>query len=67
MQVIAQQGDTVDALCWRHYGSTAGVVAAVLEANPGIADHGPVLPMGLAVELPEQTTQPTTTRLQLWD
>jgi len=53
MRVIAQQGDTVDALCWRHYGRTDGTVEAVLEANAGLADYGPVLPHGLAVELPE--------------
>lgn len=31
------QNDTVDALCWRFYGRTAGVTEAVLEANPGLA------------------------------
>lgn len=67
MQVRAMQGDTVDLLCWRHYGRTAGVTEAVLEANPGLAEHGPVLPNGLAVELPDQPTQPAATRLQLWD
>ncbi|MGM7571152.1 tail protein X, partial [Klebsiella pneumoniae] len=25
MKVRAYQGDTVDALCWRHYGRTQGV------------------------------------------
>lgn len=29
---IAHQNDTVEALCWRHYGRTAGVTEAVLEA-----------------------------------
>ncbi len=67
MQVRANQGDTVDVLCWRYYGRTAGVTEQVLEANPGLAQHGPVLPMGLAVELPDQPTQPVTRRLQLWD
>lgn len=50
----AQQGDTLDALCWRTYGRTAGVVEAVLAANPGIADLGPVLPHGTRVQLPDQ-------------
>ncbi|HHX4412865.1 TPA: tail protein X, partial [Pseudomonas aeruginosa] len=27
--VIANQSDTVEALCWRHYGRTAGVTEAV--------------------------------------
>ncbi len=41
---IAHQNDTVEALCWRHYGRTAGVTEAVLEANHGLADYGPTLP-----------------------
>jgi phage tail protein X len=52
--VHAQQGDTLDALCWRVYGRTTGVVEAVLAANPGLADHGPVLPHGTPVRLPDQ-------------
>ena len=35
MKVRALQNDTVDQLCWRHYGKTAGVTEKVLEANPG--------------------------------
>lgn len=68
MRVITHQGDTVDALCYRHYGRTQGLVEAVLEKNPGLADHGPVLPHGLQVDLPDAPTQQTnTTLLQLWD
>ncbi len=63
-----QQHDTVDALCWRHYGRTAGVVEAVLDANPGLADHGVVLPAGLLVTLPEfQTAAPDRPMVNLWD
>lgn len=67
MRVRAMQRDTVDALCWRHYGRTAGVTEQVLAANPGLADHGPVLPMGLEVELLDQPTQPVKRRVQLWE
>jgi phage tail protein X len=46
MRVInARQRDTVDAIAWRYYGKTAGVVEAILQANPGLADHGPLLAM----------------------
>ncbi|SEJ71596.1 P2-like prophage tail protein X, partial [Azotobacter beijerinckii] len=51
----------------RHYGRTAGVVEAVLEANPGLADLGPILPHGQRVTLPEQAPQPQTQTVQLWD
>jgi phage tail protein X len=41
MKVRAHQYDTVDALCWRHYGRTQGVTEQVLQANPGLAEYGP--------------------------
>ncbi|TDJ76959.1 phage tail protein [Pseudomonas putida] len=67
-QKRTQQNDTVDALCWRHYGRTAGVVEAVLNANPGLADQGPVLPAGLLVTLPDQqTAAPERQTVSLWD
>ncbi|MBR7607593.1 tail protein X, partial [Klebsiella pneumoniae] len=50
MKVRAYQDDTVDALCWRHYGRTQGVTEQVLQANPGLAEHGPFLPHGLQVD-----------------
>lgn len=67
-RVIAHQGDTVDAICWRHYGRTAGVVEQVLDVNPGLADLGTVLPMGTAITLPEVATQaPQRQVVNLWD
>lgn len=68
MQVRAVQGDTVDLICWRHYGRTAGIAEQVLDANPGLADLGPVLPIGTLVTLPEQPATPVQiNRLKLWD
>lgn len=67
-RVYTHQGDTVDLLCWRHFGRTQGLVEVVLEMNPGLADYGPVLPLGLEVELPEAPDdKPKTPLLQLWD
>ncbi|AVX11504.1 tail protein X [Stutzerimonas stutzeri] len=64
----AQQGDTVDAICWRHYGRTAGVVEQVLDANPGLADLGPVIPHGTLVLLPEQAVRAEQRQMvNLWD
>ena len=66
--VRARQNDTVDALCWRHYGRTAGVTEAVLEANPGLAEHGPFLPHGTRVNLPDsQPAAPQRQVVNLWD
>lgn len=66
--LITHQHDTVDALCWRHYGRTAGVTEVVLQNNPGLADHGPVLPAGISVLLPSvQVTAPVRQQVHLWD
>lgn len=65
--VIANQGDTVDLICWREYGRTDGVTEAVLEANPGLADHGAVLPLGTQVSLPDVTPTQKQTTVTLWD
>lgn len=67
MNVIAQQGDTLDALCYRHYGRTAGVVEAVLLANPGLAEVGIILPHGTRIVLPVIDTAPASETVQLWD
>jgi phage tail protein X len=68
MQVIAQQNDTLDLLCWRHLGSTAGVVEQALQINPGIASLGALLPMGMPVSLPEQPPKASTLQMiNLWD
>lgn len=66
--VIALQGDTVDLLCLRHLGTTAGVTEAVYELNRGLADLGPILPLGRAVILPDRpATSATVATVQLWD
>ena len=62
-------GDTVDYICWRHYGTERnGTTEAVLEANIGLAERGAVLPAGVVVTLPALTTPAKTkTMIQLWD
>lgn len=52
MKVRAIQGDTVDLLCFRHYGRTQGVTEKVLEANPGLCRQV-FLEAGQEVEMPE--------------
>lgn len=66
--VIAAQGDTVDSICWDYYGRTAGVTEAVLDANPGLADLGAIIPHGTAITLPDAAPQAEQTQVvNLWN
>lgn len=61
-------GDMVDLVCWRTYGDEAGFTEAVLDANPGLADDGPILPAGVVIDLPDiapVSEAPVT--VTLWD
>jgi len=60
------EGDTVDAIAWKHYGRESAALA-ILEANPRLADHGPVLPAGVEIDLPEFVMTARTTTIRLWD
>lgn len=67
MKVIAEQGDTVDSLCWRYYGRTESVVEQVYAANVGLAAAGAILPHGYAVELPDISLPAVSETVSLWD
>ncbi len=61
-------GDVVDDVCRRFYGQEAGAVEAVLAANPGLADLGPVLPAGMVIDLPDLPRPlETIPTVRLWD
>lgn len=61
------QGDTVDAICHRYYGRTSKTVESVYQANPGLAEHGPILPAGTAVVMPVVEEKSTAETVKLWD
>ena len=64
--LTALEGDTLDRLLYRYYGTTAGLVEQALEYNPQLANL-PILPMGLIVNMPEQTASVVVKdTLQLW-
>lgn len=63
-----RQGDTLDYICWRHYGQQSGAVEAVLLANPGLADAGPVLALDTLIVLPELAKPASELQpIRLWD
>lgn len=65
--VRAHQRETLDQLCHRVLGETAGVTEQALQLNPGLAELGPALPEGTLVRLPESPPQqPRKKTIQLW-
>ncbi len=67
IEYITSQGDTVDYIAWKHYGSTEnGIVEAVLEANPGLAKNPPELVAGLVIVLPDVQTPRAEEIVTLW-
>ena len=66
-QLRTLQGESVDAICWRHYGRSLGMTEAVLQANPGLAALGLILPQGLLVTMPELPASQPKPIVQLWD
>lgn len=62
-----RDGDVLDYICWRHYRRQSGAVEAVLEANPGLADRGPVFPAGVTITLPDLPAPEATAVIRIWD
>ncbi|MCG5240470.1 tail protein X [Azospirillum doebereinerae] len=63
---VTRDGDTVDWIAWKHYGKADGAMEAVLAANHGLADAGPVLAAGLTITLPDLPTPAVERLLRIW-
>ncbi|QDH14059.1 phage tail protein [Formicincola oecophyllae] len=66
-----QQSQLLDEILWMVFGSSSdAMLASVYNANPGLADYGPILPGGLAITLPDGlgAAPPATNQaVRLWD
>ena len=62
-----RDGDMLDDICWRHYGRQSEAVEAVLDANPGLADLGPVYATGTVITLPDLPAAEAPAPVRLWD
>lgn len=68
-RLTAKAGDKLDLLIWRDAGLGPSELARVLDANPGLADLGSVLPIGAVVIVPasqQDSTTPVLPLIQLW-
>lgn len=65
--ILTVAGDHLDDLIARHYGAAvmSAALDAVLFANIGLSAHGPTLPAGLRIVLPD--IAPRTPAVRLWD
>lgn len=60
-------GDMLDAIAWRHYGSSSGYVESILENNPGLARLPPHLPGRVVIALPDPPPPSRPALVSLWD
>ncbi|MDM3884693.1 tail protein X [Pseudomonas sp. BCRC 81390] len=62
-------GDTVNVLLYRTLGRSDDEAEEALWAiNPGLAEHGPVLPAGVQVAMPELAVKPTAAKpVSVWE
>lgn len=68
MQVRAQQNDNLDAILYRHFGKSEGLLEIACELNPHLMNQ-PVIPIGTIVNLPDPDTEKISVAqdtLQLW-
>lgn len=67
-RITSSQGDMLDELLWRARGLGPDALDTVLTANPGLADVGPVLPLGTTIVIPAiaKPTVPVRELVQLW-
>ena len=65
MTYRTQDGDMLDEIAHTYLGSADGV-HALLQANPGLAQFGPVLPAGVLVQIPDITATAPKATVRLW-
>ena len=63
---VTKDGDVLDAICWKYYGSTSGAVEKVLEANRHLAELGAILSAGVKIVLPDLAQEEETESVNLW-
>lgn len=62
----AVQGDVLDRIVWKHYGTKPGALEFVLEQNPSLRHEDAVLTPGQIVVLPEFEAIVAEPKVRLW-
>jgi phage tail protein X len=61
------EGEMVDAIAFNRFGTSRGMTEAILDANPGLAATGEIIPTGTIVRIPVPEVKDRTTVRRLWD
>lgn len=63
---VTQDGDMVDLIAFRRFGSSSTFAEAILDANPGLAARGPVLEGGITIMIPVPLAKDRAQSTRLW-
>jgi phage tail protein X len=63
---ITKDGDVLDSICHKYYGSTSDVVEKVLKANRHLANIGAIFEAGIKIILPDLTPKEESESIKLW-
>lgn len=67
MIVYTMQNETIDALAYRVFGKTAGIVEIIYQNNPKLCELPAILPMDIEVNVPESVPEKDSNSINLWD
>jgi phage tail protein X len=67
MEYITKDDETLDQICFKHYGVTNGILEIVLTSNPHLSESDVFLKGGLTVFLPPLERQVNKETVRLWD
>lgn len=65
MIYTTKDGETLDYICWKHYGNTNNV-EKVLSVNRHIASMGAILTAGIQITLPVFEEPKSSKKIKLW-
>jgi phage tail protein X len=61
------EGDMVDSIAFARFGTSKGVTERILDANPGLAAMGEILPPNIIVRIPVPEVPDRAVVPRLWD
>ena len=66
MIYTTKDGEVLDYIVWKHYGKTAGILEQVLKINRHLEKYNEVLPIGIAINLPNSAPPANNQKIKMW-